>query len=331
MSRLRFCLPLVLCSGVAAAQTPTPGSGRTIPAEVLQKAQELGVPSPAQQTQLENALRWSFKPEARQFRVSFHQTVSLSGHTVDNKPVREEWERGYTQNEKVEPQAEGCRISAVVTHNEAFRNGRAEIDPIKDALMGKTLHVELDAEGGVRSVAGVEEAIAAIKTELSAEALEPIRDRLNPEGLADGVKKQYLARYEELRDRPLLEEAWIVHGQEFRTPVGMLVPAVTATTLDGFEELGGKRCARIRVELGGTPQDFESPPARAAIEKYFATTKSPPAVPAGVVTGNTLYWFEVDTGLMRRIIRDVKGASRRRRASSSENIHFTMRERTDLK
>lgn len=331
-------LALTLALTPAGAQTPaaTPRlrSGEPIPQSVLDKVAEVTGKSAAVDPQasaaMEQALRWKFNADSRTRRVVYRQTLSLEGSLANGKQVREERERGFTQREKVQRLPQGWSIAATVLHNEAFRNGVAADDPLATALNGKTMTLHLNAAGEVTGVEGAEQAIAAIRRELDPGTFARLESQLTPEMLLERAKSQFNARYEDLRGRPLLEDAWVVRGWGYRSPVGQEIRGVAAVTLEGYEELHGVRCARVRSAVGATPADLSDPNARAAAERFYRAAGHGPSLPTGTISGSTLYWFEVETGLLQRVRRDFEGVSRRHRAGGSESIRYRIHEETDF-
>ena len=314
-SLLTVTLATLFYAAPTAAQQATTRSGQPIPPSIMEQAERIRGQDDSHREKLENALHWRFKPQREhKRRVSFRETVSISGSKVDGGAVRERWERGYTQQELLRPAGEGWEVAAVLTHTEAFRNGSAESDRLADALIGKELVLHLGAEGRVASVTGVEEALTAIRTELEPAALAGLGERLRPDRVRMQAKNKFRERFIDLLDRPLSEQVWIVHGRTLRTPVAGKLEGVTATRLEGYEERDGVRCARVRVAQGCTPDDFADPGAKAAVKTYFDAAGHPPKAPGGAITGGSSYWFEVETGLMRKIERRMEGDSRRRMA-----------------
>ncbi len=303
----------------------------TIPPAVLEKAQQVGGDEDPRRAVLENALQWRFRPREGEQRVSFHETVSISGTTVQGKPMREEWERGYTHTEATRRAGSAWEITSTLTHTEGFRNGRAARNPISEALVGKTMLLSVGEDGSVISVAGVEAAIEALRLELGPESVASAGDKLSARKIEGQVEARFQDRYLDVAGRPLTEDVWIVRGRGLRSPVGGDFEGVTATRLDGFEEIDGLRCARIRVDQGCTPDDFADEDPKMAVETYFKAAGHPPKSPSGAMVGGSVYWFEVETGMMRRIRRKMSGESRRRLGARAESIHFTVEHRTDFR
>ena len=245
--------------------------------------------------------------------------------------MREEWERGYTQTESTRKAGAAWGITTTLTHIEGFRNGKLVEDPVAEAFMGKSVLLSIGEDGNLASMAGVETAIQEVRASIGVEAATSAGDKLSVETVRRQVGARFQERYLDVIGRPLTEDAWIVRGRRFRAPTGNDIEGVTAIKLDSYEEIDGVRCARIRVDQGGTPDDFKDEGAKGAVETYFKAAGHPPRAPSGAVLGGSTYWFEVETGMMKRIRRKMSGESRRRLGARAESIHFTVERRTDFR
>lgn len=273
----------------------------------------------------ESATQWKFAPDRRRLEVVVSETVTVDGTDPFGETVVERWEKSFSQSEDYSPlPGGGCTVRAAVSHSEARRNGELIDDRLGQALMGHGMLLRLDPTGKVEEVEGISEALADIEAELGPGGLDGGGRSVSVERMAERAGQEFSSRYDGLLGRPFGQGTWIVRGAVVGSPVGVDVRVLNAATLDGFEEIGGRRCGIVRVVHGCVPADFREPAARQSAVAYFEAAKIKPKLPSTGLTGTTRYWFELDTGLLRRADRRLDGVSRRATGGRTEDIRFRM-------